>query len=145
MPCALLAARRLGAHITLFQLVYVFFVAVLVWEQLHGLAIEKKKKNVAFKAFIGFSVIFCIYEDTLKIFFNIFRKMSQKCEHISYELFVCDFLWFLGLPPPSPASMSKFPSRGKQYGKNVLLLNFMIFMEQIQKTKETWYWNDYVV
>ena len=47
-----------------------------------------------FNAFIGFSVIYCLYEDMLKIFFDTFRKMAQKCKQISHELFFCDFLGF---------------------------------------------------
>ena len=40
--------------------------------------------------FIGLGVIFCIHEHILKIYLNIVWNMSQKCEQISYELFVCD-------------------------------------------------------
>ena len=42
---------------------------------------------VIFTAFIGFVVFFCIYEDILKICFNMFGNISQKCEHFSYEIF----------------------------------------------------------
>ena len=40
-----------------------------------------------FGVFIELGVIFCIYEHFSKIFYSIFRKMSQKCEQLSYELF----------------------------------------------------------
>ena len=44
---------------------------------------------VIFNAFIGFGVIFCINEHTLKILFT-FLENVQKCETISYEMF-CAF------------------------------------------------------
>ena len=35
-------------------------------------------------ACIGFCVIFCIYEEIERYFLIVFRKMSQKCEQLSY-------------------------------------------------------------
>ena len=35
---------------------------------------------VFFNAFIVFGDVFCIYEHNVKIIFDIFGKMSQKCE-----------------------------------------------------------------
>ena len=35
--------------------------------------------------FIGFGVIFCIYEQILKINFHMFVKMSWECEQFSYD------------------------------------------------------------
>ena len=76
----------------------------------------------------------------MKSFFSIFRKMSQKCEQFSYEgffiIFFLDFGGYLVLngppPSPSPASMSKFPSRGKNMKKTWFLVFFMIPMENMK-------------
>ena len=32
-----------------------------------------------------------MYEHIFKMFFTCFEKLSQKCEHFSYELYFCDF------------------------------------------------------
>ena len=76
--------------------------------------------------------------------------MFQKCEQFSYDIFFvfCDLggpKWSPPTPPTpphppihthttphttSPASMSKFPSRGKQYGKIKRLMIFYVFMKK---------------
>ena len=93
-----------------------------------------------FTAFIEFVVVFCIYEDILKMFSH-FLKNVQKCEQFSYELFFesfGDLGYFWGPkwspPSPSPASMSKFPSRGK-YERNVSVDFYDFFKE----TRKNWY------
>ena len=67
--------------------------------------------------------------------------MTQKCEQFSYEGFfeICvdfwDPKWSPPPPPPPPtslASMSKFPSGGKEYENNVLKVFFMNFMKKIK-------------
>ena len=70
---------------------------------------------VTFNEFIGFGVIFCIYESILKIDFYTFRKCSEV-----WTMFVRNvlfFLWFVViccLPPhPHPRRQSKFSSGGK--------------------------------
>ena len=66
------------------------------------------------------SVTFSVYRKILlQMILNIFGKMSQKCEQFSYEGFFgisVNFRDFCGpkWSPPSPASMSKFPSGGKK-------------------------------
>ena len=76
--------------------------------------------------------------------FEIFRKMSQKCEQFSYDLFFCDFggigVGFVGSwmapPHPIPGVNVKVPFRKKKYVKqNVFYIFVMIFMEKIKK----WY------
>ena len=87
-----------------------------------------------FNAFIGFCVVFCIYEHVLNIFLGMSGKMSQKCEQFSYELFLrcLGILEVLNGPPPpspSPASMSKFPF-GRKIRKKISVYGMiMIFMK----------------
>ena len=90
---------------------------------------------VIFNAFIVFCVIFCIYEDMLKILFHIFWKMSRSVNNVRTNCFFVIFWdWGdLGGPewssPPSPASMSKFPSGGKNMESNIILVIFVIFIK----------------
>ena len=72
---------------------------------------------VIFNAFIGFCVVFCIYEHTLKIIF-IFWKMTRSVNNFrTIFIFViyCDLLWFVAPPYPLPWRQSKFPSRRNKY------------------------------
>ena len=99
-------------------------------------------KIVIFIAFIGFGVIFCIYEHILKVFY-IFGKNVQKWEQFSYELFDCDLLWFVVICcPPSPSLASvKVPYGGKNMEKNNIHTDLYDSYEKVQKM----YYNDYVV
>ena len=98
------------------------------------------------------SVSFSVY---MKIFWRYFwtflENMSQKCEQFSYELLFCDCLGFGVLngppPPPSPASMSKFPSGWKRL-KTIVLNDFLWFYKKLKNCINIvlqWYQNDYVV
>ena len=56
----------------------------------------------------------------------IFGKTFYKWDQFSYELCVCDLGGLGGVlngppPTPSPASMSKFPSGGKNMENNVFV------------------------
>ena len=83
-----------------------------------------------------FLYIWRYFKDIFKYFL---KKMSQKCEEFSYELFVCENLRFwvilvvifkmVSPPPPSPASMSKFHSRGKNMEHNCFFMIFCCFYE----------------
>ena len=74
-------------------------------------------------AIIGFGVFYCIYEDILKICFEMFGKMSKKCEPFSYE----GFFWIVGVcgvlngPPPIPGVNVKVPFRGNQIWKIIFV------------------------
>ena len=59
-------------------------------------------------------------------------KKVQKCDSFSYEIFF-DLCWdLLGfVPPPSPASKSKFPSRGNKYEKQCFFNVFLMFMKKL--------------
>ena len=58
-------------------------------------------------------------------------KNVQKCEQFSYQISFCDFVICCPTPhpPPSPASMSKFPSGGGKIWKNMFLMIFCDFDE----------------
>ena len=83
---------------------------------------------------------FRMYEDILKILFDLFGKMSQKCEQFSYELFF-DCLWFLGIflwvlngPPPSVNVKVLF--RGKNMENfffSVFYYLYIFFLENNEK------------
>ena len=57
-----------GENIFFLQCIFVFLVCFVL-------------QIVVFNEFIGFCVIFCMYEDILKILLNIFRK--NKCQSVN--------------------------------------------------------------
>ena len=79
---------------------------------------------VILSAFIGFVVVFCIYEDILNIFLNIFETCPRSVNIFRTDFvffIVCDILGFGGYnwapPPPPPTPIHgvnvKVPFRGK--------------------------------
>ena len=68
----------------------------------------------------------CIWRYFKDDFRDFGGNMSQKCDQYLFEMF-CDLGGFLGpkWSPPSPASMSKLPSRGNKYGTKCFLMFFM--------------------
>ena len=98
---------------------------------------------VILNVFIVFSV-FSVYRNIFQRYFSrcfeIFVKMFQKCEQFPYDSFCGDFLRLLVFmdpkwspPPPSPASMSTFPSRRKNIENNLFFMICCDFCEKIDK------------
>ena len=99
-------------------------------------------KFLILDAFIGFCVIFCICEDTLKICFYIFEKMFRSVKNcrMNYLFVIWGDLWgpkwSTHPPTPCPTSMSKFPSQGKLiFGMVILLVCVLAFMKRKTGTR----------
>ena len=66
-----------------------------------------------------------------------FSKNVQKCEQFSYELFLCDFLWFWKMfgpkwsspPIPIPSVNVKVPFQGNKIWKHKSVSVFLLFFE----------------
>ena len=94
------------------------------------------------------SVIVCMnrFERDVSTFFENCPRSVNNFRTIVFVrcLVTCWDDWVLNGPPPPPslASMSKFPSRGKNLEKHKVL---MLFYDCHEKRMKKWYWNDYVV
>ena len=132
MNCGSLIYNKTNKKVKCFWIVRIFWICSnVVW---HCWCVSYY--NLLFKMCCSDSVYFvCIYDPILKIWFNMFFKMSQKCEQISYEIlffnFVRELFWSCGPPPhppPIPSVNVKVPFQGEKYDF-VFLMIFMAFMK----------------
>ena len=95
--------------------------------------------------FIGFGDVFCIYEYLFKICLTFFEKCLRSVNN-SRTNYLFDFFEIWGVlngppspphthttSPRSPASMSKFPSRGKNMENIVFSMLVCDFCKKIEK------------
>ena len=73
----------------------IFLSKMLVfWKYIFVFSMSFVLRIVILNTFIGFGVIFCIYEHILKMILH-FLKNVQKCEDFSYDFFVSENVYIL--------------------------------------------------